>query len=183
MDDETKNLFDVLFSGATFLTVLATGAWAYFRFRREGAHKPRIEMDLECVFLGPRDGKYVAAFSVHAHNKGQIEHRFTDIRLRVRGICADEALATWERHEPRLSFPHKLFTKAALMPPNYGYFFVPPGVEQHISYVTTIPADMSFILARVSFHYEHNADIHTAERVFEVRPQFRFAEPMSTEAA
>jgi len=162
------DLIDVVFRLLTLLTVLVTGGWAYFRFRREGVHDPRIELDLDCVFLGPQSDAFVAAFSIYADNKGQLEHRFSEIRLRVRGVRRGEPLAEWKERKPLLLFPEEIFTKAEIVPPKYPDFFVRPGVRQRISYVTSIPAEYSFILARVTFRYEHTNDIHTAERAFKV---------------
>ena len=171
MDETTKNLVDVLLSAATLLTVLATGAWAFFRFSREGVHKPRIEFDLECAFLGPQSDAFVAAFSIFAENKGQLEHRFDEIRLRVRGIRRNDRLKEWDERKPLLQFPELVLTTDKVVPPEYGYFFVRPGVRQRISYVASIPAEFSFVLARVTFRYGFTGDIHTAERVFQVRSE------------
>jgi hypothetical protein len=171
MDDTTKNLVDAVLSLATLLTVLAAGAWAYFRFSREGAHKPRIEFDLECAFFGPQRGVFVMAFSIYADNKGQLEHRFDEIRLRVRAIRRNHLLEEWEVRRPLLLFPEVVIQRANVVPPEYGYFFVRPGVRQRISYVTSIPAEFSFILARITFRYQRTGDVHTAERAFEIRAE------------
>jgi hypothetical protein len=151
VDTETKNAFDVVLSAATLLTVLVAGAWAYFRFSREGLHKPRIELDLECDFFGPQQGSYIAAFSVYVHNKGQLKYRFKDIRLRVLGIRRSESLTTWEKQKPLLFFPEQLFKDARVT--QKPYIFVRPGVRQRLSYVTSIPEELAFIVARVTFMY------------------------------
>ena len=148
--------------------MLAGGAWAYFRFKKEGVHSPRIELDLDCAFLGPQQGNYVAAFSIYAENKGQVEHRFKEIRLRVRGIRRNEVLVEWDERRPMLLFPDLIMSKANVVPPDYKYFFVRPSVRQRISYVTPISEEFSFILARLTFMYGSSNEIHTAERVFEV---------------
>jgi hypothetical protein len=71
MSDETKNIVDAILALATLATAIAAGAWAYFRFSREGAHKERLELDLECSFLGPQNGVYVAAFSIYRTTKAR----------------------------------------------------------------------------------------------------------------
>ncbi len=50
----------------------------------------------------------------------------------------------------------------------YSYIFVEPGVEQVITYVTKIPAEYRFILARAEFRYDR-LNPHSAEEVFEVK--------------
>jgi len=49
------------------------------------------------------------------------------------------------------------------------YIFVRPGVRQRLSYVTSIPEEVAFIVARVTFMYRPTDEIHDAERTFEVR--------------
>jgi hypothetical protein len=80
-------------------------------------------------------------------------------------------LEEWEERKPLLQFPELVLETNQVVPLEYGYFFVRPGVRQRISYVASIPAEISFILARVTFRYRSTGDIHTAERAFEVRSE------------
>jgi hypothetical protein len=153
--------------GSVQLLVVVTGAvWTYVRFFREGQHAPRIDFDIACKFFGPQNGFRVAAFTIYAHNKGNLEHKFSRISLRLLGICSDDTLTL--REDLRLSFPHSL-AKAEVIPEKFGYFFVRPTVNQQISFTTTIPADMRFVLARAAFKYEDSEDLHTTEKVFDVQ--------------
>ncbi len=44
-------------------------------------------------------------------------------------------------------------------------------IDERISYVISIPAGFSIILARVTFRYEHQKDLlHSAQRAFELKP-------------
>jgi hypothetical protein len=131
-------------------------------------HRARIEFDVDCEFLGPQSGRFVAAFSIYADNKGQVEHRFDEIRLRVRGIRRDSPLLDWGARAPLLAFPEEIIARANVVPPEFGYFFARPGVRQRVSFVTSVPSDQAFLLARVTFRYKGSSDLHTAERAFEV---------------
>lgn len=169
MEDETKNGLDVALSAIQLFAILVGGMWAYFRFSREGTHTPRIELDLACTFLesaNPKDSHRVAAFTIHARNKGYIEHKFESISLRLRGIKSDALLAV--REDKRLEFPEPLM-KAELIPKEAGYYFVRPGVEQQVTFTTIIPADVRFVLARAEFKYENSDDRHSVEKVFDAR--------------
>ena len=90
MTDETKNLFDVLFAAAQFAALLIAAVWTYVRFFREGTHKPRIEFDVTCAFLEPIGGVRGAMFVVNAANKGNVEHEFLRISLKVGGLKRDQ---------------------------------------------------------------------------------------------
>jgi hypothetical protein len=168
MTEETKRLLDVVLGTAQLLAIITGGVWAYMRFWREGIHNPRIEFGVRCQFLGPVHGSYAAVFNVTAANRGHIEHRFEEIRLRVRGIDALEPLTEWPGYEPMLAFPKELARGANLVPKKFGYYFVRPGVTQEFTYTMPIAASVQFIVARVTFKYHGTDDIHTAEGVFEV---------------
>lgn len=168
MCDNTYYLFDIICSFLQLLALVVGGSWAYFRFRLEEPDKPRIEFDVDCQFLGPILGNFIAAFEIHAENKGHVEHKFSKIVIRVRGIRVGEPLAEWEKRAPRLSFPHELVRDVNLVPTDDEYNFVRPGVSQRFTFTTKIPADIRFIVAHATFEYERSEDEHTAERVFEL---------------
>jgi hypothetical protein len=169
MDSGTKTIFDVVLGITQTAIVIGGTVWAYFRFFREGVHKPRIEFDVECSFLGPQQGRYVAAFMIHAINRGNVEHRFSEIRLRVRGIKSSAALNAWKDHEPLLEFPDQEFETVNIVPKELEYYFVRPGIDQRFSFVTSVPAGWRFIITRATFKYETTDELHTAEKAFEVK--------------
>lgn len=165
MDPQTEALWNVVVSVAQTVGVAAGAAWAYIRFWREGVHRPRIEFDILCTFLGMQSGVRVASFAVLANNKGNVEHKFSRVSLKARGILAAQELK--RRQDGRLDFPESLL-KAELIPEEFGYFFVRPGIAQPFTSTTIIPDDTRFILARAAFRYENSEDLHTTERAFEV---------------
>src|SRR5271166_5969701 len=162
--DATKNLLGVALGAVQTIVVIVGAIWAYFRFFREGAHRPRIEFDIECSFMGPQQDRYVAAFTINATNRGNIEHRFPEIRLRVRGITTDAALNAWNGCEPLLEFPEEEFKSVNIIPKKKGYYFVRPGVHQRLSFVTSVPASWKFVLAHASFIYKSSNELHTTEK-------------------
>lgn len=163
-------VWSILLSVTQTATILTAAIWTYFRFFKEGSHKARIGFDVSCEFYGPHHGRYVAAFRVHAHNHGNVEHRFESIRLRALGLKREDALVGREdATDPTLSFPEPLFKKVELVPESFGYFFVRPGVKQAFTYTAHLPGDVAYLVARATFQYGGSKDLHTAERVFEVR--------------
>lgn len=142
--------------------------WTLYRYFREGFHRPRIEFDIECNILGEHLGEYLAEFTIYAHNKGHIKFTFPEIRLRVRGIDTNSPLSYWPEHGKRLEFPIPVFNEK-IIPPKFKYYFVEPGIKQPITYVTKIPNNIRFIVARASFKYRFKNKLHTSERVFELK--------------
>ena len=148
------------------IVVIIGAVWAYFRFFREGTHNPRVQFNIDCEFLGPQNGRYIAAFTVTAKNCGHIEQHFLEIRVRVRGIEDGANLDTWKERPPLLEFHLEEFDTFNIIPERSQYFFVRPCVEQNFSMVTSIPETWKFALARATFKYEKTNEIHTAEKAF-----------------
>jgi len=137
--------------------------------RQRRTYSPHIEFEIHSNFYGPEGDGYIAELLLVADNKGLIQQKFKDIRLRVRGIESEGALSYWQGHEPRLEFPLKLIDDVSILPQGYNYFFVEPGIEQVFTYVTKIPASVKYILVYTEFAYDQFTP-HTTERVFAVRP-------------
>jgi hypothetical protein len=169
MDDHCKNLSDVILNSIQLLVLLVSALWAYFRFRKEDPLLPRIEFEINCQFFGPQQNSYLAAFIITANNKGNVEHRFSEIRLKVRGIKAGETLSEFKDFAPMVNFPVEIIKGVNIVPTKFGYFFVRPGVNQTFNYATQIPEHICFIIVRATFKYEETDELHTAERVFEVK--------------
>ena len=165
MHPHTKNLFDVIFAFVQLAALVWAAVWTYFRFSREGTHKPRIEFDVKCTFYDPKDGIRGAFFEVIASNKGHVEHKFVSISLKVRGVKLDQP----NERLPggRWDFPERLL-EAELVSAESEYFFVRPGINQPFSFPTTIPADCRQIWVRATFEYENSGEPHTIDRVFAI---------------
>jgi hypothetical protein len=114
MENDTKNLFDVIFAAVQLAAVISAAIWTYFRFFREGTHKPRIEFDVKCTFYDPKDGVRGAFFEVSASNKGNVEHKFRRISLKVRGVKLDQP--NDRRDDGRWNFPEPILEAAELVP-------------------------------------------------------------------
>ncbi len=137
-------------------------------FRRASTHRTRYSLHVpRPPALGPRgaDGVRGAVFVVQAVNKGRVEHKFTSILLRVKGVKTGQTPT--RRADDRWEFTESIL-KAQLVPQEPGYFFVRPGIRQSFPFPTTIPADIRHVWVRAVFKYEKSGDPHTIERVFAV---------------
>lgn len=130
---------------------------------------PCIEFTIDCNFFGPHDGWYIAEIIISAKNVSVVRHEFREINLRIRGIKMGEALDLWEGHGDRLEFKHKVL-ETDIVPDNWNFIFVEPGVRQEISFVTRIEENYRYIVARAEFRYD-SFNPHSIERMFEVDRQ------------
>ncbi len=166
MDDLTKNMYEIAISIVQTLGIIVASIWAYYRFLREGEHQAKIEFDVKCSFFSPQGDDRIVEIEIDTINKGKVEHRFSRISLRVRGITGEETLS--RRQDGRLNF-RNLILKAELVTEELEYYFVRPGVSQPFRFVTIIPKNAKFILVRAAFKYDKSDDLHTSERVFEIK--------------
>jgi len=131
------------------------------RYRRNAPH---IELKLDCQFHGMRNSNHLATITVSAENVGKVLHQFKEITLRVRGI-KDEPF-TFDERAGRVVFPHEV-RKRNLVPPEWNFVFIEPGVTQYIPFTFPVAADYCYLLAHVVFEYKEYWP-HTAQAVFAV---------------
>jgi hypothetical protein len=157
----------IIFETLKIVLAIAAATFAYFRFFREGEHKQRIQFDIDCKELGVTSSEKIIEIGSNAENKGNVEQRFDDIRVVLRGLEEGKPLSELEEYKPRLAFPVPL-AKASLIPKKWGYFFVRPHVSQRFPLVLRIPRNISHILVRCTFQYQGTDDVHSAERAFDL---------------
>ncbi|MEM7215420.1 MAG: hypothetical protein AAF423_07750 [Pseudomonadota bacterium] len=167
MEFFTRENVDLAGTVIQIVVVLGGIVWAYYRFRAEAPHRPRIEFDIDADFFGPQDDHFATQIVVNAHNKGLRVRKFKSIDLLVRGISKEAPLDEWQGHEPRLFLPDKIIDHAEMVfTDKYGSVFVEPGVQQDLTYFCRIPARYRFVSIRAEFRYD-DTRTHSAERLFE----------------
>lgn len=165
MSPEAKNLADVILAALQLIAIVIAGGWAYWRLRRERLHVPRVAFDLSCNFFGPQGHVFIAEFVSTMSNHGAVKHIVSDVFLRVRGISEGDTPRRWDGHGERVAFPVPLVDDNIVYKQKYSSVFVEPGVSQPLTYVTRIPANVRYVLARVEFRYDQKRT-HSAEKVF-----------------
>ncbi len=143
--------------------------FTYYKFFREGTHKQRIEFDIDLRDLGCNNKDRIIEIGVIAENKGNVEHRFKQISLRILGIKKKSQLQELENYEPRLAFPLKLHT-VKLINEIDKYYFVRPKVKQRFPITVRISIEISHLLVQTEFNYSSGA-FHKAERAFSIDSQ------------
>jgi hypothetical protein len=135
---------------STFYGLWPSARSAYYQFFSEGEHKQRIQFDIDCIELGFVGSERIVEIGSIAENKGNIEQRFEDVRVSVRGLDECIPLREPEGHAPRLAFPASL-AKASLISKKWGYFFVRPHVNQRFPLVIRLPRTITHNLVRSTF--------------------------------
>ncbi len=165
----SKSLLEICFDGLQAFALVFTAIYTYIRFLREDPLRPRIQFDVECEFWGPQDGAYLASLTIHAENKGNVEHRFETISLKVSGIEKNEQLTGDHFDGQIVEFPRAIVEIKNLVPITDEYYFVRPGINQAFNYALNIPGDIKFIKINAQFTYEKGGDPHYAQKIYEVK--------------
>ncbi len=131
--------------------------------------KPRLQFDLDCHFVALRNSEQLLAeIQFIFENKGFVEHRLWNLNASVHAIKSEQNL-TARRITHETEFDERLLPAVQLVPKQYGYYFVRPGVRQIITHTIAIPASVSAIRITASFDYGKDKQFpHTARRVFQV---------------
>jgi hypothetical protein len=186
MNKDTIEVAKLFLNTLQTLAIIVTAIWTYLRFFKEGTHRARIEMDISCDILRPSNDFRALGFRITATNRGHVDFRFRDLRIRVRGALRGKELKTKDVETLTGPTPYLEFTEGdrhshSVIPKRSKYFFVRPGVTQHFSYITMVPVSWSMVSARASFKYPtkllakllgvmgwpaKSGELHTAERVF-----------------
>lgn len=130
--------------------------------------KPRIQFDIECRAL-PLDvdkAIFLAEIALVFENKGFVEHRIHDLSLSVHGLSEDKSLDSAES----AAFTKCLFPRQIIVPKQYQWYFVRPGVRQTITHAVLLHQPGRVIRVTAAFNYSRNsAWPHTARRFFSIQ--------------
>jgi hypothetical protein len=130
---------------------------------------PHVEFTLDCESFGPEEDHFLVEVLLFVHNRDLVQQKFKSILLRIRGIKRDQTLAFREGNKSRLSFPERILDDEEVVPKNYNFLFVEPGVRQTISYVTKVHSSIKYVVVFAEFRYDRFTP-HTVERVFHLTP-------------
>lgn len=159
---------EIIFETIKLGLLIIAAIFTYYKFFREGTHRQRIEFEIDFHDLGVKNFDRIIEIGAIAENKGNVEQRFKNMRLRIRGIDNTSELVEIKDYEPRLSFPIDSKHTWEMIPEKYGYFFVRPGVKQRFPMVLKIPSTWTHILVKITFKYKGTDDVHITERAFQV---------------
>src|SRR4030042_489424 len=146
-------------------SVFLVGLWAVIKFRKQRTHHPHIEFSVDCNIYGlPGDEEYAAEFLVNIKNRGYVQQKFKEIILRAHATSMKQKKLTvckesekeelhGSSYDDRLYLPKKLIDEVDIIPATYKPYVVEPGCEETIRYVTSISADIKYMLIHAKYLY------------------------------
>lgn len=148
------------------LAVVGAGLWAYIRYGRERLNHPQVEFTVAARLLGPQRSNNVVETTLTFRNTGKARVELPKIKLEIRGIKHDADLVERQDKPAKLDFTTRVVHEPNLVPPEWEYLFVEPGVTQEIKHVSKVDTVYSFLLVRSEFVYR-NGDPHSSVCVVE----------------
>lgn len=146
--DNLSNVFSVI-AGAWIL-------WNYF-FKRSFA--PKIRMNISGEILGKDiSGQMMLRANLSLENVGEVRFKAKEILLTVRGILSDVEFKTGdEKILNQILFKDKIY-QDNLVPDEWGYTFIDPGVLQDFKYTILIPKNYKYLLIDSKVVYSNKKD-------------------------
>jgi hypothetical protein len=171
--EEWKNLTAAAQSVATIASFIVGGIWVYRKYIRQQERYPNIEFSADIQFTGVQDGHWIAEIVATVENKGKAQHRMEEFAFDLSGIERDKPVLTDQRWGNQVDFPVPI-AKGSLLPAQYRFFFIDPGVKAKYSYVASIPVTVSFAILHCWFTFcgsERTVHVVTRHEWQSVRPR------------
>jgi hypothetical protein len=146
------------------VALLAAGWWFLYTTQ----FKPRIQFDIDCSITRLTVRAYLLEILLIFENKGFVEHRVYDLSLSVHALPVESVDGYHVPTKGRI-FPTRLVPITVIVPEDYGFYFVRPGVRQVITHHVIVTNPGPIIEVTAGFTYHKRSDWpHTARRVFSV---------------
>src|SRR4030095_2358144 len=127
---DIKTIAEVGSHIATILAVVAAGWWFLYTTQ----FKPRLQFDLDCHFVAiNKSDQLLAEIQFIFENKGFVEHRLWNLNVSVHALKSEQNL-TAKKSTQELQFDERLLPAVQLVPKQYEYYFVRPGVRQVLTH-------------------------------------------------
>jgi hypothetical protein len=164
-----KDLADIVKNVASAIAIVVGGGWALWRFVLQLEAHARIEFDLDLRVLGSQGERLLVEVLAIITNRGVVRHWLSDLRFDLHHLRRDQELVEGDDRINRQVLFDPLVRKRYWIPPVWRSSFIDPGVTQRYTYVTSIPADSSYLLLYAQFKYpDQESEFHTAQKTFRV---------------
>lgn len=160
------------------LAILIAGLWVIFKFIINRDHSPKIQFELDVIFLGRQDGKILIEVVAKLLNKGKVRHVFDEFNFDIYTLNKEDEIVNggedinyqvrFKKSNPLRPTENEVSTNnIQWVAPQWNKAFVDPDVEKKFSYLTSIEANVSFICIFCWFQNK-GKNFHTAQKTFSV---------------
>ena len=161
-------LFELIGKALTAAAAIAGGWWAVEKWRRRDEHFPRMFFEVSANFLGTQNGQWIVEVVALLENKGVVPLKIRHFGFVLRGLRVTSPVERGDesiRGQVRFA---DVLAEGPFIPTSWAYSFVYPGVKTEYNFVTTIPADVSFVRVQADFEYVSPGRSHHAAKILKV---------------
>lgn len=165
---ELKDLAAIFQSVATPVALIGGGIWAYHRYIVEAANYPHLETSAEIVFIGQQADFWIVELLAILENKGKVQHKIQKFGFDLNALYSGDKAQISKKWGGQVNFPHEV-AKGSLIPRDFAYFVVGPGVRAKYSHIARVPKTATFVILHCWFEYSDNRGFsHTMEKTARV---------------
>lgn len=143
----TKTIAEIIESLLKSAGIIVGGVWVYWKFIHQREHEATMDIDLEVLFVGRQDDKWIVEITALLRNKSTARVKYEDFQLVTRYALSGDPIDDGpEKINYQLLFPRTIDERIG----GAKRFFanaewINPKQEFRHRYVTCIPADATFI--------------------------------------
>ena len=171
-----KDFVEILQAVISSTAIVVAGWWAYRRYYVQAESHPHIATSCQIKFIGLQRGQWMIELIATLENKGKVEHRFKDFTFDLNGIRKCDSLVQSIQWGGQINFPIAL-AEGSLLPSDFQFFSLGPGVTGNYSFVTSVPDDIKFLILHCRFRYMDRLSYSHSMECTQIVPQPPVATP------
>jgi hypothetical protein len=162
--EELKTVSEVAGSWLSSLAILVGGGWVFWKFILQREAQPKIEIGLDLNVLGRVGDEWLIDVIAVVTNRGTVRHYLRDFWFDLNVLSPFDPIEIGDDEiDGQVRFRSPDRRRYWIAAERTG-FFIDPSVTQRYTHVTTVPADVTFLLVYGRFRYPK--DYHPVERAF-----------------
>jgi hypothetical protein len=166
-----KSLLELLPSYVQAAALVTGGIWAYLRFFAQRENEPATDLDIDLIFVGIQDEKWIVEVTVFLKNQSLVQLTYDHFRISLRYLeRGDKVQDGGERINYQLWFEKSIDER--LPPDTEGRYFsntayINPKQEFKHRYITSVPMNATFVWVQCKFDLPNKVKVNS-QRIFRV---------------
>jgi hypothetical protein len=152
----------------SLLFTLASGLWVVWNYFFKRSFAPKIKINISGVILGSDSlGQMILRTELTMENSGDVRFRARELMLTVRGIKEPIFSKGDDKILNQVLFNDKIY-QDNLVPIEWGYTFIDPGVTQRYLHTILIPSEYKYLLLESKVTYSKSKDFQIGSFVLKI---------------
>lgn len=150
------------------LFAIAPGLWVVWNYFFKRSFAPKIKINISGAILGSdSSGSMMLRSHLTMENIGDVRFKAKELMLTVRGIKDEIFSRGNDKILNQVLFKDKIY-QDNLIPVEWGYTFIDPGVTQIYSHTILIPSKYKYLLLEGKVIYNNSKDFQIGSFVLKI---------------